>query len=68
MASSGNPIRWRLVMKTYDKDDVLPDDYKAALLNLMSFQADSEYAEGSAWPRTCASHPGPRKPIAFRRR
>ncbi|MBW7848903.1 MAG: phenylacetate-CoA oxygenase subunit PaaI [Rhodospirillales bacterium] len=33
-------------MKTYDKDDVLPDDYKAALLNLMSFQADSEYAGG----------------------
>lgn len=33
-------------MKTYDKDDVLPDDYKAALLNLMAFQADSEYAGG----------------------
>lgn len=30
--------------KTYDKGDVLPDDYKAALLNLMAFQADSEYA------------------------
>ena len=30
--------------KTYDKGDVLPEDYKKALLNLMSFQADSEYA------------------------
>ncbi|GIK99261.1 MAG: hypothetical protein BroJett029_34700 [Alphaproteobacteria bacterium] len=34
--------RW----KTYDKGDTLPDDYKAALLNLMAFQADSEYAGG----------------------
>ena len=30
--------------KTYDKGDVLPEDYKKALLHLMSFQADSEYA------------------------
>jgi ring-1,2-phenylacetyl-CoA epoxidase subunit PaaA len=30
--------------KTYDKGDVLPEDYKKALLNLMSFQGDSEYA------------------------
>jgi len=33
-------------MKTYDKGDILPEDYKQALLNLMSFQADSEYAGG----------------------
>src|SRR5690349_6301422 len=32
--------------KTYDKGDTLPDDYKKCLLNLMSFQADSEYAGG----------------------
>jgi len=32
--------------KTYDKGDVLPEDYKKALINLMSFQADSEYAGG----------------------
>ena len=32
--------------KTYDKGDVLPDDYKKALINLMCFQADSEYAGG----------------------
>jgi ring-1,2-phenylacetyl-CoA epoxidase subunit PaaA len=32
------------VMKTYDKGDVLPEDYKELLLNLMAFQADSEYA------------------------
>lgn len=30
--------------KTYDEGDVLPEDYKKALLNLMSFQGDSEYA------------------------
>ncbi|WP_019644681.1 Phenylacetic acid catabolic protein [Novispirillum itersonii] len=30
--------------KTYDKGDALPEDYKALLLNLMAFQADSEYA------------------------
>ncbi len=33
-------------MKTYDKGDVLPADYRVALINLMSFQADSEYAGG----------------------
>jgi ring-1,2-phenylacetyl-CoA epoxidase subunit PaaA len=32
--------------KTYDKGDPLPEDYRKALLNLMSFQADSEYAGG----------------------
>lgn len=32
--------RW----KTYDKGDALPEEYKKLLLNLMSFQADSEYA------------------------
>lgn len=30
--------------KTYDKGDALPEEYKSLLLNLMSFQADSEYA------------------------
>ena len=33
-------------MKTYDKGDVLPDDYREALIGLMTFQADSEYAGG----------------------
>lgn len=33
-------------MKTYDKGDVLPEGYREALLNLMAFQADSEYAGG----------------------
>ena len=33
-------------MKTYDKGDTLPDDYRTALINLMCFQADSEYAGG----------------------
>ena len=32
--------------KTYDKGDVLPEDYRKALTNLMCFQADSEYAGG----------------------
>jgi len=30
--------------KTYEKGDALPEDYRKALLHLMSFQADSEYA------------------------
>ena len=33
-------------MKTYDAGDVLPADYKAALIDLLSFQADSEFAGG----------------------
>jgi ring-1,2-phenylacetyl-CoA epoxidase subunit PaaA len=33
-------------MKTYDKDDKLPDSYKSALLDLLTFQADSEFAGG----------------------
>ena len=32
--------------KTYDKGDALPEEYKKLLLNLMSFQGDSEYAAG----------------------
>ncbi|MDJ0947998.1 MAG: phenylacetate-CoA oxygenase subunit PaaI [Alphaproteobacteria bacterium] len=32
--------------KTYDKGDELPAEYKKLLLNLMSFQGDSEYAGG----------------------
>ncbi|MCV6587774.1 MAG: phenylacetate-CoA oxygenase subunit PaaI [Marinobacterium sp.] len=31
-------------MKTYDKGDKLPEHYKECLINLMTFQADSEYA------------------------
>lgn len=31
-------------MKTYEKGDVLPADYRQALIHLLSFQADSEYA------------------------
>lgn len=33
-------------MKTYDANDTLPADYKAALIDLLSFQADSEFAGG----------------------
>ncbi len=33
-------------MKVYDKGDALPPDYREALINLMTFQADSEYAGG----------------------
>ncbi|HEY0833717.1 MAG TPA: Phenylacetic acid catabolic protein [Azospirillum sp.] len=36
------PRTWR----TYDKGDPLPEEYRNALLHLMSFQADSEYAGG----------------------
>ncbi len=31
-------------MKYYDKGDTLPDEYRNALLHLLTFQADSEYA------------------------
>lgn len=31
-------------MKMYDKGDAMPDEYKNALIHLLSFQADSEYA------------------------
>jgi ring-1,2-phenylacetyl-CoA epoxidase subunit PaaA len=31
-------------MRQYDKGDLMPTDYKAALIHLLSFQADSEYA------------------------
>ncbi|MCR5879629.1 Phenylacetic acid catabolic protein [Phenylobacterium sp. J367] len=31
-------------MKTYDKGDELPAEYRQALLHLLTFQADSEYA------------------------
>lgn len=30
-------------MKTYDKGDALPDQYRQCLIKLMAFQADSEY-------------------------
>lgn len=33
-------------MKTYDSTDSLPAEYKAALIDLLSFQADSEFAGG----------------------
>ncbi len=33
-------------MKTYDSKDSLPAEYKNALLDLLSFQADSEFAGG----------------------
>jgi len=33
-------------MKLYDNGDALPADYKRALLHLLTFQADSEYAGG----------------------
>ena len=33
-------------MKTYDEKDNLPKDYKDALINLLAFQADSEFAGG----------------------
>lgn len=33
-------------MKTYDVNDTLPREYKEALIDLLSFQADSEFAGG----------------------
>lgn len=33
-------------MKTYDSGDRLPDEYKKALIDLLAFQADSEFAGG----------------------
>ena len=33
-------------MQTYDASDTLPADYKLALIDLLSFQADSEFAGG----------------------
>jgi len=33
-------------MRTYDENDVLPSEYKQALIELLSFQADSEFAGG----------------------
>jgi ring-1,2-phenylacetyl-CoA epoxidase subunit PaaA len=31
-------------MKTYEKTDILPDEYRKALIDLLEFQADSEFA------------------------
>lgn len=33
----------RLLMKTYDKGDTLPEPYRQCLIKLMAYQADSEY-------------------------
>lgn len=33
-------------MRTYDSNDKLPPDYKSALIDLLAFQADSEFAGG----------------------
>lgn len=33
-------------MKTYDEKDILPPEYKEALISLLGFQADSEFAGG----------------------
>ncbi len=33
-------------MKTYENTDKLPDEYRLALIDLLSFQADSEFAGG----------------------
>lgn len=33
-------------MKTYENTDSLPADYRVALIDLLSFQADSEFAGG----------------------
>lgn len=38
--AGSNPLGW----KSFDKGDQLPADYRGALLHLMSFQADSEFA------------------------
>lgn len=35
-----------LIMKTYDQNDALPSEYRSALIDLLSFQADSEFAGG----------------------
>lgn len=34
-------------MKIYDTSDTLPPEYQAALIDLLSFQADSEFAGGA---------------------
>jgi ring-1,2-phenylacetyl-CoA epoxidase subunit PaaA len=34
------------IMKTYDANDVLPNEYKKCLIELLAFQADSEFAGG----------------------
>jgi ring-1,2-phenylacetyl-CoA epoxidase subunit PaaA len=46
MGSTEKSVATEGLMKTYDKGDVLPDDYREALIGLMTFQADSEYAGG----------------------
>lgn len=33
-------------MKEYDANDILPEDYRRALIDLLSFQGDSEFAGG----------------------
>jgi len=45
-------------MWTYGASDTLPDCYRTALINLMTFQ---NIPAASQRPRTCASHHSPRR-------
>ncbi len=51
-------------MKTYDEKDHLPDEYKEALISLLSFQADSEFAGGQRVAENLRFAPRPEE--AFR--
>lgn len=51
-------------MKTYDAGDFLPIEYKTALLDLLTFQADSEFAGGQRVSENLRFAPGPEE--AFR--
>jgi len=51
-------------MKTYDANDTMPKEYKAALIDLLSFQADSEFAGGQRVSENMKYAPRPEE--AFR--
>lgn len=51
-------------MKTYDEKDALPDEYKEALISLLCFQADSEFAGGQRVAENLKFAPRPEE--AFR--
>lgn len=51
-------------MKTYDAGDALPPDYREALIELLSFQADSEFAGGQRVTENLRFAPRPEE--AFR--
>ncbi len=51
-------------MKTYDLNDSMPAGYKEALIDLLSFQADSEFAGGQRVAENMRFAPRPEE--AFR--